>query len=229
MEEIIQEIMQSRHQMIYIENEKIKRDTMDFLEKSYPIKVHEEIPAAVKVEKIGLPNLKINYKEIEKIEKLRLETLARTYLEYSIATSITKSFSEENHLFHQLLESRTILEEIYLEFQKTRKIRNIYEEITYDLEFEFFIRDYKKWLHNTSYFALLIDYQKKAIILDSVKAINNVINSRVNKDISVKVFTGPNDYPTYVDQNGQMIESTHDYGIVKLEDHYGRYLTQLKK
>lgn len=56
----MEEIMQSRHQMIYIENEKIKRDTMDFLEKSYPIKVHEDIPAAVKVEKIGLPNLKIN-------------------------------------------------------------------------------------------------------------------------------------------------------------------------
>ena len=62
----------------------------------------------------------------------------------------------------------------------------------------------------------------------STQAINNLIGSRINGDISVKVAIEPDDWETYRDSNGQFVGAIHDYGTVELDDSYKKYMKSRK-
>ena len=51
-----------------------------------------------------------------------------------------------------------------------------------------------------------------------MKSINNLIASRINKDISVKLATGNKTWRTYMADNNEHIDSVHDYDIIYLDD-----------
>lgn len=63
--------------------------------------------------------------------------------------------------------------------------------------------------------------------LESYKAINNLIGSRINRDVSVNILTEPDTWKTYVDQQGQFIESTHDYENVEYDDSSRKHLMKM--
>ena len=86
-----------------------------------------------------------------------------------------------------------------------------------------FVRLYKEAMNMKSYFGIIFDKQTP-LMPSSTQAINNLIGSRINGDISVKVAIEPDDWETYRDSNGQFVEATHDYGTVELDNSSKTYM-----
>lgn len=95
------------------------------------------------------------------------------------------------------------------------------------LQLDLFIAQFKRALNNNSYFGIIIDKQQD-IAVSSTKAINFLIGGRINKDISMKIAIQPDNWDTYLDPNGQLIEAIHDYGTVELDDSNREYTKKLK-
>lgn len=79
-----------------------------------------------------------------------------------------------------------------------------------------------------SYFGIVYD-KKGPLAIPSTRQINNLIGSRINGDISVKIAMEPENWETYVDSNGQFVQATHDYGTVELDDSFQKYMKKVKR
>ena len=91
------------------------------------------------------------------------------------------------------------------------------------MELDSFMHYYKKLLNNKSYFSVIVDQQSPISSL-SKRAINDVVGKRINADISMKVACQPDEWETYYDLNGQIVEAVHDYGVVELDDSLSQYV-----
>lgn len=91
-----------------------------------------------------------------------------------------------------------------------------------------FIKHYKKMINSKSHISVIADYQEP-IDIRSQKAINTLINSGINADISIKVVCDPNNWETYYDLNNSFIEYTHDYGTIELNDCNSKHNKRLIK
>ena len=57
----------------------------------------------------------------------------------------------------------------------------------------------------------------------------NLMSSRINGDISVKVVTEPDAWATFITSNGVFVEYMHDYGIIELDNSYKNDMKKLIK
>jgi hypothetical protein len=88
------------------------------------------------------------------------------------------------------------------------------------------IQSIKKLINRDSYFVIIINGD---IISNVAKmAVNNLLGSRINKDISIKVFCEPGKWNVSYDLNGNIINNIHDYGIVNFDDSEKEYTRLLK-
>lgn len=190
-------------------------------------------PTIINIEKTGLPNI-IN----DECEKDIVDIYCKDYLEISIMHSIVKESLkvvddkrvENSELFemintdlkykinklielkHLLLEMQILYYESYNIYMKTLEINNFINELPISyIDFIKFIKLYKKILNN-SYFSLIFNNPEN-LNIRSYSAINSLINSRINKDVNIKVIT--TNWPTYYDLSGELIEETHDYDLIK--------------
>lgn len=83
------------------------------------------------------------------------------------------------------------------------------------------------YLHNDSYFGFIIDHQTP-FRLATTKAINIYAASRCNRDISIKVALAPDEWETYYDMSGNLVEAIHDYGVVELDNSFKQYVKRKK-
>ena len=104
--------------------------------------------------------------------------------------------------------------ENYINYSKTGNNKDFINQLNIPfLNINEFINKFKQALNNNSYICLLFNYQK-TISLTSTKSINDLIASRINKDISIKLFCKNNEWQTYYSSNGQLIENIHDYEAI---------------
>ena len=85
------------------------------------------------------------------------------------------------------------------------------------MDIESFIKKVKKLINNDSYLCILLNYENE-ISTYSMKSVNNLIASRINKNISIKLGTGSKEWKTYYTDNNDHIDSVQDYDIIYLDD-----------
>lgn len=247
-------IEQSRHLFIYGYNNEIRRQFLKDLEKEYPLVFDSNNPIALYFDLLGLEKNNDNNPNDKMIN-----FISNQYLYFTIATKILEKSMEydsklldtklsrlielinrgKNHEYKNIESSKELLkqlkksEEFYYENYININNGTINKIDITDIsipfiQIEMFIKQYKEDLNIDSYFCILFD-KHYPLTVSSTKSINNLIGSRINKDISIKVAVDPNDWDTYMNTNGQLIEVVHDYGTVELDNSYKEYIKRLKK
>lgn len=250
-------IGQSRHQFIYGYNNEERKSFIKELDNDFPIKIDSNLPMTIYLNEFGLPNIPINNSELDlnKIDILSREYLSfsiacsillkskenigfdLTERIEKLLTIINKYYKNSNYpnilslddLINVLEQSKDFYKVYYIDYLKNGiEDKSINDIVLPFLQLESFVSQYKKVLNNTSYFSVIID-KCDDIAASSTKAINLLIGSRINKDISMKIVLEPNMWETYFDLNGQFVESIHDYGIVELDNSHREHVKKLKR
>lgn len=248
-------IEQSRHLFIYGHNDEYRTNFIKRMEKDYPVKIDSNLPIALYFENFGLPKVEGNPKDKYIAHSLSREyfsfLIASKLLEASkeidesilnerLSRLIEIENKNKNSGYEDLKDVKELLEAIntskdfyyenYINYIKglidgvsIEKIRLPFFQIV------MFINLYKSLMNIDSHIALLFD-KKREYSSTSIQMVNNLIGGRINKDISVKVFVeNPDEWETYRDTNGQVIEMVHDYGDIELDDSYKLYMKQRTK
>lgn len=233
-------ITNSRHQIIYSDDSNKRRELFKNLEKNNPICTNINKPFSVYLEDLG-PNI---VGLDESLDKIKISSMTREYLYFEICYEIIskiknldlnkeslKFFLERiNSLFAQnydilsldelansLLNSKEFYGNGLNDYSKAGNINfNITDMNIPFMDLESFIKKVKKLINNSSYLCLLLNHEED-ISIYSMKSVNNLIASRINKDISVKLATGNKTWRTYLADNNEHIDSVHDYDIIYLD------------
>lgn len=248
---------ENRHQFIYGYNTEGRHRFLKDLERTYPILTDSTAPVAVYMEDFSLPLSKPTNKTINS-ENSRLiasefldfsisENIIRRLLEQE---NLNTSMSEINALLERINrlygnkkhQQARSLEELKSILEESRKIySNYYAEYLQDNESYFdtdsltipFINALdvaaktKKVLKIDSYYGLIFASAERMPLV-SYQAINGFVTKRCNKDLSIKVATTPDTWPTFYDLNGTLAENIHDYGTVELDDCVKQYTKKMK-
>lgn len=256
-EYIKKEIMeQSRHLFIYGYKNEHRSEFLKSLESDYPVKADSDKPVALYFDSLGIPKMDVDLKNKD---TLIVHAASREYLSFAVAAKILERSMEfdrttldsrlarlinlinrNKNIGHSEIEttldllkeikiSRDFYYENYINY-----IKGFIERISIDdvaipfLQLEMFVELYKNAMNMDSYFGIIFD-KKTPLMLSSTREINNLIGSRINGDISVKVAIEPDDWETYRDVNGQFVEAIHDYGTVKLDDSFKEHIKTLTR
>lgn len=253
------EIMkQSRHQFIYGYNNSNRKLFLQELDKEFTINVDCNLPMAIYLNEFGLPKIDIDNSKlnIDKIDILSREYLSFTVAHAILSKSrenidvdllnsklkklfvILNKYSKNSkynditnldELITVFEQSKEFYKMCYTDYAMNGKVEKSIDEITLPfLQLELFVSQYKKALNNNSYFGIIVD-KHQDIALSSTKAINCLVSSRINKDISMKIVVEPDKWDLYTDFSGQYIEPIHDYGVVELDTSQADYVKRLKK
>ena len=251
------EIMeQSRHLFIYGYNNEHRSEFLKGLESEYPLLIDSNRPVALYFDSLGIPKIESN---LDDKDRYLINASSREYLSFTIATKILEKSMEfdreilnkrlarligilnrnknDGHaeiktaldLLKEIKTSRDFYYENYISY-----IKGIIEKISINditipfLQLKTFVRLYKEAMNINSYFGIIYD-KKTPLSISSTQAINYLIGGRINGDISVKVATEPNDWETYWDTNGQLVEAVHDYGTIELDDSYQENMKRITR
>lgn len=246
---------QSRHLFIYGYDTDYRSEFLQSLEKDYPVIADSNKPVALYFDSLGMPKLDINLKDKD---SYLIHAICREYLSFTIATKILEKTLELNmflddrlsrllylinrtknnshasiktveDLLKEIKTSRDFYYKNYINYVKGRVERIPIDEISIPfIQLDMFVSNYKTGMNIDSYLGIIFDKKGKQTT-SSIQAINDLIARRINKDISVKVAIEPENWETYRDANGQLIEATHDYGIVELDDSLKDNIKKMKK
>lgn len=250
---------QSRHLFIYGYNDEHRSDFLKSLEYDYPVIADSDKPVALYFDSLGMPKLDVNLKDKDgylihvACREYLSFTIATRILERSMEFDktildsrlsrliglINKIYINKNvrhakiettlDLLKEIKISRDFYYESYINYAKGMIERISIDDIAIPfLQSEMFVRLYKESMNINSYFGIIFD-KKSPLTISSTKEINDLIGSRINGDISVKVAIEPNDWETYKDTNGQFVEAVHDYGTVELDDSLKEHMKILTK
>lgn len=249
---------QSRHQFIFGYDGIQRKQFLENMASHYPIVLDKRSPMSIYVTELGLPKIPIcdselseykiysisreflyfsiasdiilKAKSLNDITMLneKMKKLIDTLNKYGINNKNYSRMEDIDDLIRLLLQSKEFYKNFYIEYYGSGKDNMEINDIALPfLNFDMFIRNIKSAFNNESYFGVIIDKQSD-IALSSTKAINDLVGSRINKDISMKIATEPDKWDSYRNSNGQIIESVHDYGTVELDDSQSQYLKKLK-
>lgn len=252
-----QEIMeQGRHLFIYGYKNEQRSEFLKSLERDYPVIADSDKPAALYFDSLGIPKMDIN---LEGKDTLLINASSREYLSFAVAAKILERSMDFDKTVLDRRLSRLIslinsgknmdyaeiqtVEDLLKEIKTSRDfyyesyinyVKGLIASISIDdvaipfLELDMFVRLYKEAMNMKSYFGIIFDKQTP-LMPSSTQAINNLIGSRINGDISVKVAIEPDDWETYRDSNGQFVEATHDYGTVELDNSFKTLMKNRKR
>lgn len=247
---------QSRHLFIYGWNNDHRSDFLKRFEEDYPVSTDSNRPVALYFDSLGIPKQDIS---LSGKDPYLLNTSCREYLSFTVAAKILersmeydKDFAEEKLSKLVSLSNRNkkpgfndinSVEELLKQYRASRDhyydsllryIRGEIERISINevaipfMQLESFVTQYKRAMGMNSYFGIVYD-KKGPLAIPSTRQINNLIGSRINGDISVKIAMEPENWETYVDSNGQFVQATHDYGTVELDDSFQKYMKKVKR
>ena len=128
-----------------------------------------------------------------------------------------------------LLKAKNFYKEEYVSLLTEKSMDMSYEELVISNIFmqDEYMKEFKRLINNTSYFVLIVDQREKLSVV-SQKAINGYVARRINLDISMKVACDINEWMTYYDTTGILIESPHDYISVELDSNFNDYVEEKK-
>lgn len=257
-EHLKEEIMgQSRHQFIYGYNGDDRRQFLESMAEDYPVVLDEKSPMAIILTEYGLPKIPLDNEKIDKdriniisseflnfsivsnillrakatndvdILNVRLRRLIDNLNKYNIKNH--SPMSDLDDLIMILMQSKEFYMNYYKEYYGKGKETMSIDDIALPfMPLPLFISQFKSAINNSSYFGVIIDKQDD-IALSSTKAINGLVASQINKDISMKIAIEPDKWDSYREVNGQVIQRIDDYGTVELDDSQSQYLKKLKE
>ena len=247
---------EDRHHMIYGYNNAKRRDLIDTIVEENPITFDTNKPAAILVKPYGIPvqDAKPNKEDIG-----QLKISSSEYFQLSVADSIVKRLMEartyepvdvrmdpltryltkatgEKVQVKSLEDAQSLIEESqdyylqnYIELLKDGvQYRPITSIALQFINLESFIYYARKATNNNAHFALIID-KDMPIEAMSTRTINFYTGARINDMISMKIFTAPNDWETYTDCNGQLVQEPHDYGDIELDKSMKDHIAKEKR
>ncbi len=246
-------VMEMRHHFIYGRDGETREEQLKSIVTNNPIVLDRNIPMGIYLDTIGFPRLNSDIKELDN-EKLDL--FAHEYFSFVLWDNLLSKFRNDVDLekekirIEKFLErisgldghrSKTIEEyarviknsrdaflEAYIKYVKTGEVDTFADKLEVPfIMVEYSVKKFKEMLNNSSFFAVIVDSKGK-LSRNSCRAINNLVCSRINADISMNVATEPENWVTYYAQNGQMAEYVHDYGVIELDDSLNEYVKRYK-
>lgn len=247
----------NRHQFIYGKDNVKRKSFVKELDNMFPIKIDCDSPIAVCLNEFGLPNISTSDSILksDKVAILSREYLfftiahqillkSRENIGFDLLNSkiekllmVLNKYSKNpdypnisnlDELINILAQSKDFYKNYYINYLSgDSEEKNIDDIVLPFLELNFFISHYKRCLNINSHFGIIID-KDQDIALSSIKAINLLVGSRINKDISMKIVVEPGKWDSFVAPNGQFVEAVHDYGIVELDNSQSEYIKKLK-
>ncbi|MDE5630281.1 MAG: hypothetical protein K2I70_01645, partial [Bacilli bacterium] len=153
-------------------------------------------------------------------------------IDYLNQNSINRDYSpikDLDDLIRVLIQSKEFYKNYYIEYYGKGMETSSLDELSLPfMPFDMFIGQFKSAINSDSYLGVIIDKQSD-MALSSTRAINGLVASRINKDISMKIATEPDGWSSYHESSGQIIQRTDDYGTVELDDSHSHYLKKLKE
>ncbi len=245
---------QSRHQIIYGEDAKEKDKLINNLLDDYPVKPDSYSPIAVKVEDFALDINKRNIEQVDRnhlalinreylLFQVVYHILKRIKNEIGIKECNLRSKklltrvneilikNEDNFVkdFNELIRNLEISCFTYRELwnrylttgEKFYDFKGV--KIPFGSDLQFWLYFIKDALNNPAYFGIITDIESP-ISLTSQECLNDLVGSRINSDISMKIMLDPNNYLTSTDTMGNYVQLGHDYEIVELDDSYHKLM-----
>ena len=239
-------IGQSRHQFIYGENGKRREEILRGIVNDNPIVCDVNEPGSIYLgddylsggesvyqldsyRKLAIARENFNFAVCGKLleETLSLDINARSDEFLSRMNRLFvdngQSIDDLDSLVRVLYQARDFYRDGYKTYLETGVFPSLEGLPIRFMELDSFMHYYKKLLNNKSYVSVVIDQQSPISSL-SKRAINDVVGKRINADISMKVVCQPDEWETYYDLNGQIVEAVHDYGVVELYDSLSQYV-----
>lgn len=244
MENIKNEIISnSRHQIIYGSSSEERIKLLMELSKENPVVKDKNVPIAIYIDDFN-PNID---KVSESADENQVSILCKDYFAYLVAFFLTEELKKIKIESSNIKNFLQQINNLYLNFNqkeiesleelsdKLKKAKDFYLEKLIELlangsikinfsatsfwyfELERFIRKVKQLLKNDSYIMILLNYEEN-VMLEMQKVVNNLISSRINKDISIKLASDRKNIKTYYAQNRQLIEAINDFGVIYLDD-----------
>lgn len=251
-------IGQSRHQFIYGYNGKEREAFLKELANDFPVVADKNAPMAIYLTDFSLPimdrvnqNIEINrldmvahlYFDFALLENIlkkiiemdginKIEGRLEDYLKrinYCFVNKESEPINNLSDLLKAFSESREYYYNYYISYLNGTQILpdNDKLKISY-VSTQGIIGFTKTLLNNTSYFAIIVDQQRKLPFI-SQKVINGYVTQRSNSDISMKVACDINEWGTYCNLNGVLAENVHDYGDVSFDTNEEDYIKKLKQ
>ena len=245
---------QSRHLFIYGYKNEHRSEFLKSLESDYPVIADSDKPVALYFDFLGMPKMNIDLKGKD---TFLLHASSREYLSFAVAAKILERSMEfdktvldrrfsrliglinrkKNMGYAEIQTVADLLKEIktsrdFCYESYSNYVKGLIERISIDdvaisfLQLEMFVRLYKDAMNMNSYFGIIFDKQNP-LMSSSTQVINNLLGSRINGNISVKVAIEPDDWETYRDSNGQFVEAVHDYGTVELDNSFKEHMKTL--
>ena len=241
---------QSRHQFVYGENGKRREDILRGIVLDNPIVCNQNEPGAIYLENDYLTGGESVY-HIDSYRKLAMSrehfnfAVSGKLLEDALSTDLNarsdeflsrinrlfvdneQSIDDLDTLVKVLYQARDFYKDGYKTYLETGIFPSNEVLPIRFMDLNSFMHYYKKLLNNKSYFSVIVDQQKPISSL-SKRAIVDIVGKRINSDISMKVACNPGEWETFYDLNGQIVEATHDYGVVELDDSLSHYVKRKK-
>lgn len=247
---------QSRHLFLYGYDGNKRKQFLEDMASTYPIILDRESPMAIYVTEFALPKIPAFNSEFDKykidlvsreflyfsiVSDILLKTMETNDLTNfndrisNLIVTLNKFLNKDyspmrnlDDLIKVLIESKEFYKKYYMEYYgKGNENLSINDIALPFMQLDMVIGKLKNALNNNSYFGIILDKQND-IALSSTKAINDLVGSRINKNISMKIATEPDKWTSFVDSNGQLVERIHDYGVVELDDSESQYLKRIK-
>lgn len=243
--------IESRHKFIYSYKENRKLLTEQF--ENYSITLGNT-PAILYLKLEGLP--KIEAKSTD-LNKATVSIMSDQYISFLIASELLQSVLSNNDIDALKPEENKVLKyincmskekfkDLYVVSNLLQEVRDMYLDMYLKcakhgiledptkkypfafIELEDFVQSIKKVLEKKNHISIVLDHREE-MPLEFYKAINNLISSRINGDISVNVLTTPDNWKSYIDQRNQLIEAIHDYENVEYDNSSSEYLKKIKR
>ena len=245
-------VEQSRHLFVYGYNNGIRSEYLKGFEKDYPIKLDSNTPVALYFDNLCFPKTEANLEDKDsimiqaicreylnfaiasKILDMSNSSIDQETLNEKLSRIILLSNKNRNPSFleiknvHDLAETFKESRDFYSD-SFNKYTRGEIDSVSIDqlaipfLQLEMFVELFKNAINMDSYFAIIYD-KKNPLSIPSVKSLNNYLGARINKNLSLKIATEPDDWESYRDVNGQFVQAVHDYGYIKLDDSYKDYM-----
>ncbi len=248
-------ILDNRHYLIYRNQDDNITSFLKTLEEEYKISLDSNKPIVINLDKYGLPkevktnNLENNYLSVchseylnftiiynilqKCIENIPIDILNKRLERCFFIVNRYSHTPEENinntiDLLKILNDSRDFWLDFYKTYVNLGKVKSVDCVRFPFIDLCHFIEVLKQSLNINTYFAICIN-DIDNVSLMSTKYLNDLIFSRNNTNLSIKVFTDSRKYATYLTTTGKSIQNTRDYEILEFDDSYKKEMTRIKK
>lgn len=246
------------HQFLYGYNTEERTNFLKEIAKDYSITLNQNYPQAIYMEDYSLPTMEIPEGIDEDILRIVSRDYFSFAVYYQLVKELLEKGSSQelgdregeflkfinefllNYVFSKilsleslrdaLLQAKNFYQEEYTNILSNKEIKTPELEIPISFVFDqsSYMREFKKLINNSSYFAIIIDQVKKMSIF-SQQAINAFVTRRINSDICMKIACDANEWMTYWDTNGMLAEDPHDYTHIALDANLNDYINQNRR